>query len=116
MSEFTIYHNPRCSKSRNTLSLLREKGVEPDIVLYLEAPLAVHEIKDLVAKLNIDAAALVRRGEAEYQEAGLGKDSSEEDFIAAMAAYPRLIERPVVVRGPKAVLGRPPENVLDLLA
>ena len=116
MSEFTIYHTPRCSKSRNTLSLLREKGVEPDVVLYLETPLNAAEIRDLIAKLHIDAVDLVRRGEAEYQEAGLGKDSSEKDCIAAMAAYPRLIERPVVVRGSKAVLGRPPENVLDLLA
>ncbi|MEP4484072.1 MAG: arsenate reductase (glutaredoxin) [Halioglobus sp.] len=116
MSQFTIYHNPRCSKSRNTLSLLREKGVEPEIVLYLEAPLTAPEIKGLIAKLHIDASELVRRGEAEYQEAGLGKESSEEDYIAAMAAHPRLIERPVVVCGAKAVLGRPPENVLDLLS
>ncbi|MEP0202435.1 MAG: arsenate reductase (glutaredoxin) [Halioglobus sp.] len=116
MSQFTIYHNPRCSKSRNTLSLLKEKGVEPEIVLYLEAPLTAPEIRELIAKLNIDAADLVRRGEAEYQEAGLGKESSEQDYIAAMAAHPRLIERPVVVCGSRAVLGRPPENVLDLLS
>ena len=116
MSQFTIYHNPRCSKSRNTLALLREKGVEPEIVLYLETPLTEPQIRDLLAKLDINAADLVRRGEAEYQQAGLGKDSSVEDYIAAMAAYPRLIERPVVVCGSKAVLGRPPENVLGLLA
>ncbi|MEP6391807.1 MAG: arsenate reductase (glutaredoxin) [Halioglobus sp.] len=116
MSQFTIYHNPRCSKSRNTLSLLKEKGVEPEIVLYLEAPLTAPELRELIAKLNIDAADLVRRGEAEYQEAGLGKESSEQDYIAAMAAHPRLIERPVVVCGSRAVLGRPPENVLDLLS
>jgi len=116
MSQFTIYHNPRCSKSRNTLALLQEKGVEPDIVLYLETPLSAPEIRDLLAKLDIDAADLVRRGEAQYQLAGLGKGSSAEDYIAALAAYPRLLERPVVVCGSKAVLGRPPENVLDLLA
>ena len=67
MSQFTIYHNPRCSKSRNTLALLREKGVEPEIVLYLEAPLTAPQIRGLLAKLDIDAADLVRRGEAEYQ-------------------------------------------------
>ena len=116
MSQFTIYHNPRCSKSRNTLALLREKGVEPDIVLYLETPLTASQIRGLLAKLDIDAADLVRRGEAQYQQEGLSKDSSAEDCIAAMAACPRLIERPVVVCGSKAVLGRPPENVLDLLA
>jgi len=116
MSPFTIYHNPRCSKSRSTLALLREKGVEPDIVLYLEAPLTAPQLTDLIVKLDIDAKDLVRRGEAEYAEAGLTTDSSAQDNIEAMAAYPRLIERPIVVCGSNAVLGRPPENVLDLLA
>jgi arsenate reductase len=115
MRQFTIYHNPRCSKSRNTLALLQEKGVEPDVVLYLETPPSAAEIRGLLTSLGIEAADLVRRGEEEYQQAGLGKESTSEDYIAAMAAFPRLIERPIVVSGSRAVLGRPPENVLDLL-
>jgi arsenate reductase len=115
MSQFTIYHNPRCSKSRNTLALLQEKGVEPDVVLYLETPPSEAEIRSLLTRLGIEAAELVRRGEEEYRQAGLGKDSTAEDYIAAMAAFPRLLERPIVVSGSRAVLGRPPENVLELL-
>ncbi len=115
MSEFTIYHNPRCSKSRNTLALLQEHGIEPDIVLYLETPPDAAHIRELLGKLGIDAALLVRRGEEAYKSSGLGKDSSEEDLVAAMAAHPKLIERPIVVRGQRAVLGRPPENALDLI-
>jgi arsenate reductase len=115
MAEYTIYHNPRCSKSRSTLSLLEEKGVEPEIVLYLETPPSARQIKELLRKLGISAAELVRRGEDEYKSCGLGKDSSETELIAAMAAHPRLIERPIVVKGGQAVLGRPPENVLELL-
>lgn len=115
MSDYTIYHNPRCSKSRNTLALLREHGIEPRVVLYLETPPGESEIKQLLAGLGIGAGALVRRGEAEYKECGLGRDSSEQEIIAAMARHPRLIERPIVVKGKRAVLGRPPENVLELI-
>lgn len=115
MSEYVLYHNPRCSKSRATLALLEERGVEPRIVLYLEAPPDADEIRGLLGKLGIDAAQLVRRGEEEYKSCGLDKTSSEEELIAAMAAHPKLIERPVLVRGERAVLGRPPENVLALL-
>ncbi|MCB1704651.1 MAG: arsenate reductase (glutaredoxin) [Halioglobus sp.] len=115
MSAVTIYHNPRCSKSRNTLALLQENGVEPEIVLYLETPPDSTLIKALLKKLGISAAELVRRGEADYKASGLDKDSSEADIIAAMARHPKLIERPIVVRGGKAVLGRPPENALALL-
>ncbi|NND69448.1 MAG: arsenate reductase (glutaredoxin) [Halioglobus sp.] len=115
MSEFTIYHNPRCSKSRNTLALLEENGVNPDIVLYLETSPDEAQIERLLSSLGISAAQLVRKGEDEYKAAGLGKDSSEAELVAAMARYPRLIERPIVVRGDRAVLGRPPENVLELL-
>ena len=115
MSDYTIYHNPRCSKSRATLALLEEKGIAPDIVLYLETAPDAGEIKDLLRKLDKSAAEVVRRGEAEYQACGLGKDSSEADIVAAMAAHPRLIERPIVVSGDRAVLGRPPENVLELI-
>jgi arsenate reductase (glutaredoxin) len=115
MSAVTIYHNPRCSKSRNTLALLQENGIEPDVVLYLETSPDAGEIKSLLKKLGITAAELVRRGEDDYKASGLGKDSSEADIIAAMAKHPKLIERPIVVRGSKAVLGRPPENVLALI-
>jgi arsenate reductase len=115
MSAVTIYHNPRCSKSRNTLALLQENGVEPKVVLYLETPLDSGEIKALLKKLGISAAELVRRGEDDYKSSGLTRDSSEAEIVAAMAKYPKLIERPVVVRGSKAVLGRPPENALALI-
>ena len=115
MTEYTMYHNPRCSKSRKTLALLQERGIEPEIVLYLEESPSADEIGKLLGKLGIAAAQLVRRNEDEYKQAGLSKESSEKELIAAMAAHPKLIERPVVVRGQRAVLGRPPENVLDLL-
>lgn len=115
MSEYQIYHNPRCSKSRATLALLQEHGIEPEIILYLERPPAQAALKRLLAKLGISAAQLVRRGEAEYKDLGLGAGSSETSLLKAMASHPRLIERPIVVRGERAVLGRPPENVLALL-
>lgn len=115
MSAVTVYHNPRCSKSRSTLALLQDHGIEPKVVLYLETPPDSSEIKALLKKLGISAAELVRRSEDEYKASGLGKDSSEADIVAAMAKYPKLIERPIVVRGNRAVLGRPPENVLALL-
>lgn len=115
MSAFTIYHNPRCSKSRQTLALLEEHGVQPNIVLYLETPPSASDIAGLLKKLGLSAAQLVRRGEEDYKTAGLTKDSSEKDIVAAMAKHPKLIERPIVVRGRKAVLGRPPENVLEFL-
>ena len=115
MSEYTIYHNPRCSKSRNTLALLQEKGIEPDIVLYLETQPDADEIADLLGKLGIAASQLVRRGEEAYKACGLSAASSDADVLAAMASQPKLIERPIVVRGDRAVLGRPPENVLELI-
>ncbi len=115
MSEFTIYHNPRCSKSRNTLALLQENGIEPTVVLYLETRPDVAEIRGLLARLGMRASELVRRGEDAYKDRGLGRDSSDEEILAAMAAEPKLIERPIVVRGDRAVLGRPPENVLALI-
>ena len=115
MSEFTIYHNPRCSKSRTTLALLEEQGIKPNVVLYLETSPDETEIRSLLDKLGMSAEQLVRRGEEAYKSAGLGKDSREDELIAAMAAHPKLIERPVVVCGDRAVLGRPPENVLGLI-
>ncbi len=115
MSIFTIYHNPRCSKSRNTLQLLEDKGIQPNVVLYLETPPDSSEIRALLKKLGFKAEELVRRGEGDYKVSGLGKESSEAEYVSAMARYPRLIERPIVVKGDKALLGRPPENVLALV-
>jgi arsenate reductase len=89
--------------------------VEPQIILYLEDVPDVKELKSLLAKLGITADQLVRRGEADYKACGLGKDSSADDIIRAMATHPKLIERPIVVKGARAVLGRPPENVLELI-
>ena len=112
----TIYHNPRCSKSRQTLEILRSKGVEPEIVLYLEAPLSKPKLVDLLTKLDISAAQLVRRSEQDFKDKKLGAvDISEAQLIEAMLKNPQLIERPIVVVGDRAVLGRPPENVLELL-
>lgn len=112
----TIYHNPRCSKSRQTLALLQEKGVEPDIVHYLDTPPDAATLKGLLGKLGLGPRELMRRKEAAYKENGLNDESLGEDaLIAAMVANPILIERPIVVNGAKAALGRPPEQVLDIL-
>ena len=115
MSATTIYHNPRCSKSRTTLALLEENRVDATVVLYLDSPPDVKELKALLKKLDMTAAQLVRRGEEAYKASGLNKDSDEDEILAAMATYPKLIERPIVVKGAAAVLGRPPENVLALI-
>jgi arsenate reductase len=109
----TIYHNPKCSKSRQTLQILEDKGVSPDIVLYLDTPPSVDEMKGLLKKLGKSAGDILRKTEA--KEAGLSADMDEDALIKGMIANPRCIERPIVVKGAKAVLGRPPENVLDLI-
>jgi arsenate reductase len=113
----TIYHNPRCSKSRQTLELLKGSGIEPEIIEYLKTPPTADELKGLLKLLGLsDPRALIRKKEAEYKEAGLDAPSlSENDIIAAMVRYPRLIERPIVVHGGKAAIGRPPETVLEIL-
>lgn len=112
----TIYHNPRCSKSRQTLSLIQEQGIEPEIVLYLETPPSAETIAKLLKKLGIPARQLLRRGEQEYKDHNLADTSlSEQQLIEAMASHPKLIERPIVVNGQRAVLGRPPESVLEIL-
>lgn len=115
MSDYTIYHNPRCSKSRATLALLQEQGIEPEVVLYLDEPPSSEQIRALLKKLELRAEQLVRRGEDDYKQAGLGRTSTEDELVAAMAAHPRLIERPIVIHEDRAVLGRPPENVLALI-
>jgi arsenate reductase (glutaredoxin) len=116
MSSYIIYHNPRCSKSRQTLALLEERGIAPEIVLYLQTPPNAATLRKLVRQLGLaHPHALLRTGEAEYADAGLSEKSSAAAVIDAMVTYPKLIERPIVVHGERAVLGRPPENVLALL-
>lgn len=111
----TIWHNPRCSKSRQTLDLVREKGIEPEIVEYLKTPPSAAEIKAVLKKLGIGARALMRTKEAVYKDLGLAAVEDEEALIAAMVEHPVLIERPVVLKDGKAALGRPPESVLEIL-
>lgn len=115
-SNVKIYHNPRCSKSRQTLALIEGKGIEPEIILYLDNPPSKAGLKRLIKMLGIEAADLVRRKEQSFKDAGLSiPGSSAEELIAAMIKFPKLIERPIVVVDDKAVLGRPPENVLSIL-
>ena len=112
----TILHNPRCSKSRNSLALLKEQGIEPDVRLYLENPPTEDELTSILEMLAISAKDLLRRGEPEYKELGLGNQNfSEQKLIQLMIKHPKLIERPIVIAGDKAVIGRPPEQVLNLL-
>ncbi len=112
----TIYHNPRCSKSRQALELLEARGETPVVVRYLETPPDADTLKALLHALGLPARGLLRTGEDEYRELGLEDPALGDDaLVAAMAAHPRLIERPVVVRGKRAVIGRPPETVLELL-
>lgn len=112
----TIYHNPRCSKSRETLKLLQDKGIEPEIREYLKEVPSADELRALLAKLGISARDLLRKKEAEYKEAGLDNPALDDDaIIAAMTRYPKLIERPVVIKGEQARIGRPPESVLEIL-
>ena len=110
-----IYHNPRCSKSRQTLQLIKDAGVEPEIIDYLKDVPSESELKELVAMLGIKPYDLLRRGEADFKQNFKGKDLSDAEWIAAMVKYPKLIERPIVVKQKKAVLGRPPENAKTFL-
>ncbi len=112
----TIYHNPRCSKSRQTLEILNAQNVEVDIIEYLKATPNADTLKQILSYLNISARDLLRKGESAYKEAGLDDASlSEDEIIAAMLAHPILIERPIVINNGKAAIGRPPESVLDIL-
>ena len=111
-----LYHNPRCSKSRAALALLQERDAEFEVVRYLETPPDEATLRDLLGKLGMTPLELMRRSESTCRELGLkGADVSDEDRIRAMAAHPILIERPIFIVGAKAVVGRPPERVLDLL-
>lgn len=116
MTSLTLYHNPRCSKSRQTLALLREAGQEPEIVEYLKNPPDAAQIEALLQRLGKAPRELMRKGEAVYKSQGLDDESlTPQQLVAAMVEHPILIERPIVVRGRRAVIGRPPENALSLL-
>jgi len=109
-----IYHNPRCSKSRETLQLIKENGIEPEIILYQKDRLTSTELRGVLVKLNLKAEDILRKGEKVYKEQLKGKQFNENELIQIMIENPSLIERPIVIRGNKAVLGRPPENVIQL--
>lgn len=116
MSEYVLYHNPRCSKSRAALALLQARGIEPRIVRYLEDPPDPDDLQALVRRLGLAPRALLRKGEAEYADLALADPAlTDAELIDAMAAHPRLIERPILVHGARAVVGRPPERVLELI-
>ena len=111
-----IYHNPRCSKSRTTLALLEENNITPEIRLYLENPPTAAELSQAVAQLGITPRQLLRKGEAEYKDNNLADESlTDEQIIALMVKFPKLIERPIVITNGQARIGRPPESVLEIL-
>ncbi len=111
----TIYHNPRCGKSRSALAILEEHGIEPVIVEYLKNPLTKSELRALLHKLGLKPEQIVRKGEELYKNKFASKTLSDDQWLDALAGHPLLIERPIVVKGARAVIGRPPEKVLDLL-
>lgn len=117
MSETKIFHNPRCSKSRQALQLLQDNGVEPQVVEYLKTPPTTEELSSIIDMLGYTSPReLMRTKEAEYKEQNLGEDSlTHAQLLEAMIATPKLIERPVVIKGNKARVGRPPESVLEII-
>lgn len=116
MNDVTILHNPRCTKSRATLALLRDRGIEPRIVDYLSDPPSAVELEEILGKLGFAARELMRKDETDYRELGLdAADLDEGTLIAAMQAHPRLIQRPIVLANGKVAIGRPPEAVLEIL-
>ena len=110
-----IYHNPRCSKSRQTLALLEERGIEPEIIRYLDAPPSAKELKTIIAKLGAAPRDMMRVKEPSYKDLNLKDETDDGALIKAMAENPILIERPIVVNGDKAAIGRPPEAVLEII-
>lgn len=110
-----IYHNPRCRKSRETLGIINEKGEQVEIIEYLTTPPSKEELADIVSMLGIKPVELIRRGEEIFKTHFKGKDLTDDQWIEAMVEHPKLIERPIVVKGKKAVIGRPPEKVLEIL-
>ncbi|MDH0748283.1 arsenate reductase (glutaredoxin) [Pseudomonas sp. GD03842] len=116
MTDLTLYHNPRCSKSRGALELLEARGLAPTIVRYLETPPSAAELSNLLGKLGIAARDLLRTGEDEYKTLNLADAGLDEAaLIEAMVSHPKLIERPILIVGDKAVIGRPPERILEIL-
>ena len=115
MTTITIWHNPRCSKSRTALALLEERGVKPTCVKYLVTPPTESEIRHVLSLLGVPAIDLMRRGEATFKELNLSSDTPEDELVSAMASHSILIERPVIISATQAVIGRPPENALKLL-
>jgi len=115
MEKVTIFHNPRCSKSRNALALLEEKGVEVEVVKYLETPPTKESLKEVLKMLGVSARELMRTKEEIYKSLGLKDVEDEEKLIEAMVENPKLIERPIIIKEGKAVIGRPIENVLELI-
>lgn len=116
MTELTLYHNPRCSKSRGALELLEQRGLNPTVIRYLETPPSATELKQILARLGIGPRQLLRSGEEEYQSLNLADPTlTDSQIIEAMVAHPKLIERPILVAGDVAVVGRPPEKVLEIL-
>jgi arsenate reductase len=114
--KITIYHNPRCSKSRATLALIDGQGKQADVVEYLKTPPSAEQLEAILQMLGLEPRQLMRTKEVEYKEAGLEDPGlSRDQLLAAMVKYPKLIERPIVIRGGKAVIGRPPEKVLEIL-
>lgn len=115
MSEISILHNPRCSKSRQTLQLLQDRGLDFKVVKYLKAPLTEEQILSIKVKLGVGSVSdFMRIKEQEYKLSGLNSDSSEQELVNAMVKYPKLIERPIVIVADQARIGRPPEAILAL--
>ena len=113
----TIYHNPRCSKSRQTLQLLQDQGIEPKVIEYLKAPPSAEQLENILQMLDMDPRDLMRKNEAEYKQTGMDDESlNRQALIDGMVATPKLIERPVVLANGKAAIGRPPESVLKILS
>jgi arsenate reductase len=110
-----IYHNPRCSKSRQGLAILKESGKDFEIIDYLKNPVTYKELEDIIDKLGISPIELIRKNEAVWKQEFKGKDLTNKELIEAMCAHPKLIERPIVIKGEKGVIGRPPEKIRDLV-
>lgn len=116
MTKVTIYHNPRCSKSRQTLALLEEQGIEPEIIRYLETPPDLAQLEAIVSKLGVPVREIIRSGEDEYKALNLADSSlSDTDLLNAINEAPKLLQRPIVIKGDAARIGRPPESVLEIL-
>ncbi|MDP3816019.1 arsenate reductase (glutaredoxin) [Pseudomonas sp.] len=116
MTDLQLYHNPRCSKSRSALQLLEERGLTPSIVRYLETPPDAEQLQELLRKLGLGPRQLLRSGEEEYQQLNLANPAlTDAQLIEAMAKHPKLIERPILIVGDRAVVGRPPEKILEIL-